>query len=137
MTPKELARQIKSFFLRTPITAAFEGAWKGQSPAEKEPWYKTQKQHWLGWLKGYAGPGFYNRQSSNRDARFIYNHINCVPMLLWLAEASRVPRPTLLKAKRAGLSAGPRFAAQCGAIREIIPWEMVEAKLGVRPKTPL
>lgn len=34
-------------------------------------WYTTQKQHWLGWLSEYDGPGAYGRRSGqNRDAKF-------------------------------------------------------------------
>ena len=33
-------------------------------------WYKTQKEHWLGWLREYHGPGCYGRQDSTpRNAR--------------------------------------------------------------------
>jgi hypothetical protein len=39
-------------------------------------WYKTQKQHWLGWLKEYHGPGAYGRKTSQeRDAIYDYNNI--------------------------------------------------------------
>ena len=52
-------------------------------------WYRTQKEHWLGWLGEYHGPGAYGRApSEERDARFVYNHIVCPEMLLWLIEAS-------------------------------------------------
>jgi hypothetical protein len=65
---------------------------------------------------------------------FIYGHIHCAPMLLWLAEAAGV-RPALVReADRAlhrlvrdGLhDSNPR----CGmTVRAIIPWVVVEAAL--------
>jgi hypothetical protein len=29
----------------------------------KKAWYRTQKEHWLGWLREYNGPGYYSRQT--------------------------------------------------------------------------
>ena len=31
-------------------------------------WYRTQKEHWLGWLSQYEGPGAYGRTGPARDA---------------------------------------------------------------------
>ena len=54
-------------------------------------WYKTQKEHWLGWLSEYHGPDAYGRRSDNkRDAEFAYNHIVEPKMLLWLIETAGV-----------------------------------------------
>jgi hypothetical protein len=50
-------------------------------------------------------------------------------MVLWLGEACGVPKTKVVAAKRAALRAGKTFNAQCGAIRQIIPWEMIEARL--------
>ncbi len=50
-------------------------------------WYTTQKEHWLGWLGEYDGPGGYGRvPGKKRDAKFAYNHIVNPEMLLWLFE---------------------------------------------------
>jgi hypothetical protein len=53
-------------------------------------WYRSQKEHWLGWLSEYDGPGYYGRKNPDRSAEFVYNHINCAPMVLWLGEASGI-----------------------------------------------
>lgn len=59
MTPKQLRRKIQSMRDNAPITAEFEcvltelGIW-----SRNGVWYATQKQHWLGWLKEYDGPGY-------------------------------------------------------------------------------
>jgi len=38
-------------------------------------WYKTQKEHWIGWLGGYDGPGTYKRKPViNYSAQFMYMH---------------------------------------------------------------
>lgn len=48
-----------------------------------QTWYRTQKEHWLGWLGDYEGPGAYKRKTGvKRDAKYAYNHIVC-PELLW------------------------------------------------------
>jgi hypothetical protein len=36
---------------------------------------------------------------------------------------------TVVKAKQAALFANPHFAAQCAAVRKIIPWKIIEARL--------
>ena len=84
VTPKSLSRKIKGLRVSAPITASYEralmtrGVWSNQGV-----WYITQKEHWLGWLSQYDGPGAYGRKTrSGRSAEFVYNHINCPPMLL-------------------------------------------------------
>jgi hypothetical protein len=95
-------------------------------------WYLTQKEHWLGWLDDYHGPGYYGRQASTpRNARFAYNHIVEVEMLLWLAKASGVSASRLAKA-RAAARAVPSRQAKSGAVRQIIPWEVIEEALWPR-----
>ncbi len=92
-------------------------------------WYRTQKEHWLGWLDEYHGPGYYGRQASTpRNARFAYNHIVEVEMLLWLAKASGISASRLAKARTAERAA-PSLQAKSGAVRKIIPWEMIEEAL--------
>lgn len=62
-------------------------------------WYATQKEHWLGWLRYYGGPGAYGRKGgAGRDAEFAYNHIVNFQMLLWLIKAAGLPPATVRKA---------------------------------------
>jgi hypothetical protein len=79
---------------RSLITTAFEHALtKRDTWSANEVWYKSQKEHWLGWLSEYDGPGFYGRKTNgSRSAEYAYNHIVCPPMVLWLAEASGVEK---------------------------------------------
>lgn len=97
----------------------------------RDPWYKSQKEHWLGWLKDYDGPGFYKRKThAGRDAKYIYNHIMCSPMLLYLPEALGVSETLIKKAFEAVIQAmDPRMAKQCSIIRSIIPFSLVEEKI--------
>jgi hypothetical protein len=50
-------------------------------------------------------------------------------MLLWLAEASGIPKATVVNAKKSALGSSDYLAAQCAAIRKIIPWKMIEVRL--------
>jgi len=97
----------------------------------RDPWYKSQKEHWLGWLKDYDGPGFYNRKThAGRDAKYIYNHIMCSPMLLYLPEALGVETNLVQKAFHAVIkSNNSRMARQCGLIRKTIPFKTFEPML--------
>jgi hypothetical protein len=91
--------------------------------------YKTEKEHWLGWLGDYNGPGYYGRQDSTpRNAKLAYNRIVEVKMLLYLAKASRVSPSRLAKARAAERTA-PSLQAKSGAVRKVIPWEVVEEAL--------
>jgi len=51
-------------------------------------------------------------------------------MLLWLGEASGVSVTLLKKAAKAARSAGKAGAAQCAAIRRLIPWSEIATRLG-------
>ena len=92
-------------------------------------WYSSQKEHWLGWLGDYSGPGAYGRANwENRTAEFVYNHIQCAPMLVWLAEALGVPSGKLIAACEDVKAAGARSASQCGALRKAVPWAIIAAR---------
>ena len=92
-------------------------------------WYRTQKEHWLGWLRKYDGPGAYGRKlAPNRDARFAYNHIVCPEMLLWLIEAAGVKQALVVAAQNAAAT-GTTMMQRSGAIRKQVPWAEVRATL--------
>lgn len=130
MSPQMLAKKIKSLPEKCRIATDFENRLTKLGLHDKGgAWYSSQKEHWLGWLREYDGPGYYGRKNSKRTAEFVYNHINCAPMLLWLGEASGVPHQQVTKAKVAALRAEPKFQTQCAAIRKLIPWTTVETCL--------
>jgi len=133
MTPRQLAAKIRKLRARVPMTDEFErvltrsGIWSRSRAS-----YTSQKQHWLGWLSEYDGPGYYGRKNSRRSADFVYNHIVCPPMVLWLVEASGIPKAKVAEAKQAAMSARPHLPAQSAAIRKIIPWKIIEVRLEKR-----
>jgi hypothetical protein len=127
MTPNELRDRIKRLLPRGPVTRSLERSISGGGM--KVVWYANQREHLLGWLDEYDGPGYYGRKNPNRSAEFIYNHFQCAPGLLWLAEAAGVPRFALVKAKKAVLAAPKNSAAQAGSLRRVLPWPLVEALL--------
>lgn len=130
MTPKELRNHIKRLSPRGPVARSLEQTISGGGM--RVVWYATQREHLLGWLSEYDGPGYYGRSNWNRSAEFVYNHFQCAPGLLWLAEAAGVPKFALVKARRAVLAAGENSAAQAGALRRVLPWPLVEALLKAR-----
>jgi hypothetical protein len=118
MTPNQLATRITRLRARPAITTQFERALDGRGTwSSTSAWYTSQKEHWSGWLVGYQGSGAYGRKNWHRSADFVYNHINCPPMVLWLGEASGLPKARVVEAKQAALSANPNRAPQCAAIR--------------------
>ncbi len=111
MSPRILAHKIRSLPPKCRITMDFEDNLTDLQVWDKrDVWYSSQKEHWLGWLRQYDGPGYYGRKNPQRSAEFVYNHIGCPPMLLWLGEACRIPRQRVMEAKRAALAAGPKLA---------------------------
>jgi len=92
-------------------------------------WYRSQKEHWLGWLSEYGGPGAYGRDAAQRDGEYIYNHIQCAPMLFWLSQALGTPHEQLDRAFAAVLQAASKGAPQCAALRKILSWTEVECRL--------
>jgi hypothetical protein len=92
-------------------------------------WYKTQKEHWLGWLAAYRGPGAYGRQGGeNREARFAYNHVVNYLMLTWIIEVAGVD-PKLVNKAKAVVDENKTLQANAGAIRKIVPWEVLAEAL--------
>ena len=129
LRPKHLRHRIKQLDANTLRYRELELALE-EGVGFGGAWYSSQKEHWLGWLGEYDGPGAYGRAGvPRRDARFVYNHIQCAPMLLWLAEAGNVPSDDLDRAFKAVVAAPKRNASQCAALRKILPWEDVSEKL--------
>lgn len=88
-------------------------------------WYKTQKEHWLGWLNEYRGPGAYGRKGGvNREAKFAYNHAVNYLMFIWIIEAAGVD-PKLVKQTKAIVNTKKSLQANSAAIRKIVPWEVL------------
>jgi hypothetical protein len=91
--------------------------------------YRTQKDHWLGWLQPSSGTGTYARRSGNdRGARHVYGQIGEPLMLLWLASAAGV-RKEVIDHAEAAASTTQNLRSKCGKIREHIPWFEVAAAL--------
>jgi hypothetical protein len=130
MTPRELHDHIKRLSPRGPVACSLERIISGGGMTVV--WYSTQKEHLLGWLAEYDGPGCYGRTNWRRSAEFVYNHFQCAPGLLWLAEAAGAPRFVLVKARAAASHAGDHSASQCAAVRGVMPWVFVEALLKAR-----
>jgi hypothetical protein len=132
MTPNQLAAKIRKLPELAAITTSFERILTRRRIWNKNHVsYITQKDHWLGWLSAYRGPGYYRRKNWQRS-EFVYNHVVCPPMVLWLGEASGVPKAKVAAAKRAAMSTTRNLPAKSAAIRNIISWNMIERRLDKR-----
>jgi hypothetical protein len=114
-----LLRRIRGLHDQAPICDSWYPAARLNTP---------NKQHWIGWLSEYDGPGYYGRKNSDRSASFVYNHINSPPMLLWLAEGADVPKNLVEAACRVQDSMKNKAGA-CALIRRVLPWDIVETSL--------
>jgi hypothetical protein len=131
MTPKELASKIKKLKAKPLGATQYErelvarGIWSANGV-----WYTSQKEHWLGWLSEYDGPGAYDRKTwRGRSAKYIYNHIQSPSMLIWLAEAIGISKAKLKLARCSALSGPHNKASHCAKVRKIIPWQEIEGRL--------
>lgn len=90
-------------------------------------WYRSQKEHWIGWLSEYDGLGAYRRETKVlRGASYAYNRIQCAPMLFWLSEALSAPEAQLDSAFDAVVKSPRQGGSQCAALRKISPWKVAE-----------
>lgn len=91
--------------------------------------YRTQKDHWLGWLNPDAGAGTYPHSTgANVTARMVYNRIGEPKMLLWLASASGAASELVTQARQAADQVVP-LASQCAAVRKVLPWRVLAEAL--------
>lgn len=120
MEISELRKTIARLPPRQPLTDAFECY-----PDTSSQRFSSQKEHLLGWLAGYDGPGAYNRKNPGKDARFFYTHFRCAPGLLWLAEALGEDPATLADGIEQVKAARPNPSSQCAAFRRVVPWERI------------
>ena len=88
------------------------------------PVTRTQRSHWLGWLSEYAGPGYYGRKGRNYDAKFVYNHVVCPELLIYLIRNIGLSNEVVRAAEEAYYS-GTSMMATSGAIRKVVPWAMI------------
>ncbi len=129
MKRDELLNTIETLAAEQPMTSMLEhslriGAGFGCA------WYCSQKEHWLRWLTEYDTPGVYGRKpNSGRSCQFIYNQLQCPPMVFWLGEALGVSDARLTAAYAAATCVRPHHACQTAAIRREIPWHVVEVRI--------
>ncbi|MEZ5818913.1 MAG: hypothetical protein R3D44_17705 [Hyphomicrobiaceae bacterium] len=91
MTPRQLRARLHDLEAEPPVTVAFERELAANTDSLRKIWYRHQKEHWLGWLREYNGPGYYGRKNWKVSAETVYKRINNPAMVLWLGEAVGVP----------------------------------------------
>jgi hypothetical protein len=133
LSPRRLLTLIRDLEAEPPLTTAFERRLSKTTSSLREAWYRHQKEHWLGWLREYNGPGHYGRKSWDVTAETVYKRINNPAMVLYLGEAAGVPTAQVQEAIAAATKAGPSFPSQCAAIRRVIPWHEIEPLLARKP----
>ena len=63
MTPQDLQRHLEKLDAAPPLTVSFARELAEIFPTLQWAWWSTQKEHWLGWLTEYNGPGYYGRSN--------------------------------------------------------------------------
>ena len=137
LTARELGVLFSRLRADTEGLAEFEAA-ICVGPNFGPPWYRSQKEHMIGWVADYEGPGAYQRKPKvNPSAASVYMGLNCAPALVWIYGALNIPRdqwrPTVDEISKGG--AIGRMARACGALRKAVPWSVIEQHL--RLQTPV
>lgn len=101
----------------------------GKPVSEPGVWYRTQKEHWLGWLNEYQGPSFYGRlPRTKRSARLAYSRIVNPQMLVWLIDAAGL-EAHLPESARAPVRGSSEMMQRSALLRRNVPWEAVAQAL--------
>ncbi len=129
VTPQWLRRKIQRLPEAAPIATQFEATILARNDRKKDVWYNSQKEHWLGWLDHYDGPGYYARKTWDVTPEQVYNRIVNPSMLIWLAEAAGVEKTIVERASAAAIAAPSNMSAQSAAIRREIPWQLIAERL--------
>jgi hypothetical protein len=95
-----------------------------------DKWYRSQKEHMLGWLVVQeAQARMKDKEPSRVDGRGMWGRLKCSPMMFWLAEAGGVSESRLDEAEKAAEAAArinPKDGEPHGKLmRAILPWEVV------------
>lgn len=92
-----------------------------------------EREHMVVWFRANEtkGVGSYSRATPNLSARRCYNGLMNAASLLWIAEAVGVDDATVQQAFDAAVAAGD-YRRACGAIRAIIPWDLICARYAER-----
>ena len=135
MTTQDLLEAVSRFPLQTTFSERLSGLLSAQKPTDEsgtDP-RPTMKDSLLGWLSDYEKPGYYKRMNPGRSAKFMYNHLQSAPSIIYLAEAAGISEELLARAVQAASDPLLRTcASQCGAVRKLIPWCAVEMRLESR-----
>lgn len=119
-----IVKKLRKSNYPTPLTLDYEAKLRELNLHPQKTWYKDQGEHWVGWLSGYRGGGFYGRKNNKRTAEFIYNHIMCPPMFIWLAENLELDKSLIETAIKESLKSN-KYQTQCKIIRDQLTWKMI------------
>ncbi len=100
-------------------------------------WYRSQREHWLGWLSLKIRDSSMVNPGAEVPARLVWNRLKCSPMMFWLAETAGADSETLIRAADAAGQAAkinPKDGNPHGKImRQVLPWSLVEGLLRSGP----
>ena len=125
MTTKAKSYSIKEF------SAAIEDLQKRTPQSDELPLpagHASFKSQWLGWLKEYLGPGYYDRTNVHDDAKWTYQHLNNGRMIVWLNEAAGED-PRIIGATIIAIDGRDSTQTEAMYARRILPWEGLAKRL--------
>ena len=88
-------------------------------PPEGHPSFQSQ---WLGWLREYLEPGYYDRKNAVDDAQWAYQHLHNGRMIVWLNEAAG-EAPRIVQAAIIAMAEREPPQTEARYARLVLPWD--------------
>jgi hypothetical protein len=115
--------------------AAVDGLQQPTPQADELPLpagHDSFKSQWLGWLREYLLPGYYDRKNAVDDAEWAYQHLNNGRMIVWLNEAAG-ENSRIIHAAIVAMHDREPPQTEAKYARRVLPWQYT-AELLFRPK---
>lgn len=126
----DLRRLISRLPAEQPVTDEYEARFTTHTA-----WYLDQREHLVGWLSEYNGPGAYGRKNPSTSGKHFYNHFRCVSGLIWLAEALGEDPAVVRQGVERADAGSSNPSSECAAFRRVVPWSRI-AELVERHPVP-
>lgn len=119
-------QQFRSVLTALPAHLPISDDFEQDFPQKQGAWWKSQRQHMLGWLDHQLtrGGGKFSRKAPNTSARLAYTRLNSAPAIVWIAEAVGVDAD-LVQAAVEEARAEPNRRRHCGILRRHLPWSLI------------
>jgi hypothetical protein len=133
MSQYDLKLYLAAYPEQPPRTKALEQS-IGIGTGFHRKWYRSQREHWLGWLIAKDCEAKAAGKAPNTvNAKERWQKLACSPAMFWIAECSQMPLSVLKAAEKAAQTAAAKRSTDGHPhgklMRAVLSWEPVEAAI--------